>query len=76
MLTDDPVWGPWSSEAMALALNSGPVILNPLVYAEVSVGFAHIEDLDAALPDNAFVRGTPAVVGRIRRWQGVPALPT
>ena len=56
VLTDDRVWFGWSSEALAAALDSGPVVINPIVYAEVSVGFDRIEDLDDALPSIALVR--------------------
>jgi predicted nucleic acid-binding protein len=31
-------------------------VVNPVVYAEVSVRFTRIEDLDAALPPDEFVR--------------------
>lgn len=34
----------------ARAAESETLITNPIIYAEVSVGFARIEDLDAALP--------------------------
>ena len=30
--------------------------INPIVYAEVPVGFAQVEDLDEALPEDAFTR--------------------
>jgi hypothetical protein len=54
--TQDPVWSDWSSQALAAAVRSGPVIVNPIVYAEVSVGFDRIEDLDDALPPDVFRR--------------------
>lgn len=56
VLTDDPTWAPWSSEALERAFDQGPVMINPIVYAEVSVGFDRIEDLEEALPATAFVR--------------------
>ncbi|HYI58094.1 MAG TPA: type II toxin-antitoxin system VapC family toxin [Microlunatus sp.] len=56
VLTDDPVWSAWSGSALAAALDSGGVVINPIVYAEVSVGFAQIEDLDAALPSDVIAR--------------------
>jgi predicted nucleic acid-binding protein len=51
LFTDDPVWAAWSASRLAEAFDAGPVLINPLVYAELSVGFARIEDLDDALPD-------------------------
>jgi hypothetical protein len=49
LTTDDPKWADWSAEALAQAADEGPVIVNPIVYAEVSVDFASIEDLDDVL---------------------------
>ena len=54
--TEDPVWFDWSAAALANAVRSGPVIVNPIIYAEVSVGFDRIEDLDDALPADIFRR--------------------
>jgi hypothetical protein len=56
VLTADPAWDAWSSAALAQALDSGTVLINPVVYAEVSTGFDRIEDLDDALPASHFVR--------------------
>jgi len=56
VLTDDPAWARWSSEALVHAFDEGPVVLNPVVYAEVSVGFDRVEELDEALPEAVFVR--------------------
>lgn len=50
ILTGDPKWAPWSEHALADAADNGRVAINPIIYAEVSVGFARIEVLDAALP--------------------------
>ena len=56
VLTDDPAWGGWSSGALTQSLDAGRVVVNPIVYAEVSVGFDRIEDLDEAFPTSQFVR--------------------
>ena len=50
VLTVDPRWYGWSSEALLRCADVSPLIINPIVYAEVSMGFSRIEDLDAALP--------------------------
>lgn len=49
VLTEDTAWFAWSSGALALAFDTGAVVINPLVYAEVSVRFESIEALDEAL---------------------------
>lgn len=56
IVTDDPAWSAWSSNALAEAFDKGRVVVNPIVYAEVSVGFDLIENLDDALPATQFVR--------------------
>lgn len=56
VLTEDPSWFRWSAEALARAAESDTLIINPIVYAEVSVGFARIEELDASLPPTFFRR--------------------
>ena len=56
VLTEDPAWAGWSGEALVRAFDEGPVVINPVVYAEVSIGFDRIEELDEALPETAFVR--------------------
>jgi predicted nucleic acid-binding protein len=56
VLTEDPAWLAWSSQALADAADMGRLVINPVVYAEVSVRFSSVEDLDAALPATDFVR--------------------
>jgi predicted nucleic acid-binding protein len=56
VLTEDPTWLPWSLGALATAAEAGPIYLNPVIYAEVSMRFSRIEDLDEALPPQDFRR--------------------
>ena len=56
VITDDDEWGDWSADQLAEAAHSGTLIINPIIYAEVSVGFERIEDLDEALPANYYRR--------------------
>ena len=56
VVTDDPVWAGWSGDALAAAADEGSLVINPIVYAEVSAGFARIEDLDDAVPAEDFGR--------------------
>lgn len=56
VLTDDPAWGKRSGDALARAADTGRLAINPIVYAEVSIGFGSVEDLDAALPADVFER--------------------
>ncbi|MHB8399581.1 MAG: type II toxin-antitoxin system VapC family toxin [Candidatus Limnocylindrales bacterium] len=54
--TADPVWGAWSSVTLERIADEAVLVINPLVYAEVSVGFPTIEDLDTALPADLYRR--------------------
>jgi predicted nucleic acid-binding protein len=51
VLTDDQQWADWSSRALADAADRGPVCFNPIIYAEVAVGFDTVETLNDALAD-------------------------
>lgn len=54
VFTRDPKWFAWSSRALEEAANAGPIWLNAVVYAEISVRFSRIEELDALLPQDVF----------------------
>lgn len=56
LLTDDSTWAAWSGERLAAALDQGPVVINQVIYGEVSLGFPTVEALDAALTPDRFVR--------------------
>ena len=53
---EDPVWGEWSARMLAELAERAPLVINPIVYAEVSVGYATIEAVDAALPPEFYRR--------------------
>lgn len=54
--TQDEKWFEWSADALAEAANEGPLVINAIIYAEVSIGFGSIEDLDDALAPEIFAR--------------------
>ena len=56
VLTEDPKWAGWSAGALGRCMNEGPTYINPIVYAEVSIGFERIEEVEAALPQHQFKR--------------------
>lgn len=47
--TDDPEWADWSLRQLDAAALRGPVLINGVVYSEFSVGYARIEEVEAAL---------------------------
>ena len=52
----DSEWTDWSAAMISSAAQSGRIVINPLVYAEVSCGYERIEELDRALPAEYFAR--------------------
>lgn len=56
VLTEDPEWSAWSERALIEAAERSLLVINPIIYAEVSAGFTRKEDLDDALPDDRFER--------------------
>lgn len=56
LFTVDSRWYAWSSDAIAVAGDSARLVINPIVYAEISVRFTEIERLDAILERVAIAR--------------------
>jgi predicted nucleic acid-binding protein len=56
VITGDERWASWSAGQIAAAMDSGRVVINPLIYAEVSVGYDTIEELDDLLPASDYER--------------------
>ena len=56
VVTTDQRWAEWSSRALAAAADHGRLVINPVIYAEVSIRFTRIEHLDAAIPADSFAR--------------------
>jgi predicted nucleic acid-binding protein len=53
---EDSEWLDWSAAMISAAAQSGRIVINPLVYAEVSCGYDRIEELDRAVPPDYFAR--------------------
>jgi len=56
IVTEDRTWFEWSSESLSHYAEYDVLVINPIVYAEVSVGFGRVEDLDDVLPSDMFRR--------------------
>ena len=56
LMTEDPDWFGWSSAAVERAADSSRVIMNAVIYGEVSVRYSRIEDREDALPKNMIAR--------------------
>jgi len=81
---DDPRWGEWSTRTLRETARSNRLFVNPVIYAEVSVGFERIEELEDALklagfsmlpiPKEALFLAAKAY-RRYRREQGTKSAP-
>jgi len=56
VMTEDRRWFAWSAHALARAADAARLVINPIVYAEVSVRYSRIEELELALPKTMFDR--------------------
>ena len=55
-LSEDAEWFDWSATMLRTVASRGEVVINPVVYAELSVRYDRIEDVELALPAEFFVR--------------------
>ncbi|CDZ73771.1 Putative nucleic acid-binding protein [Neorhizobium galegae bv. orientalis] len=46
----------WSTEQLAVAQANGPLLINPLIYAEMAAGYVRSEELESALAPSLFRR--------------------
>jgi predicted nucleic acid-binding protein len=51
VVQDDPVWADWSQRQLDAASLRGSICINPVIYAELSIAFARIEELEAVVAD-------------------------
>jgi len=56
VITDDPEWADWASEALSRVAEESTLAINPIIYAEVSIQLRTIEDLNDLVPDEDFRR--------------------
>jgi len=55
-LDEDEEWCDWSAAMLSDAAVRGALVINPIVYAELSVRYARVEELEQALPHDYFIR--------------------
>jgi predicted nucleic acid-binding protein len=56
VVSQDEEWQDWSAAMLAEHAEDGVLVINPVIYAEVSVYFDAIEDVDEAVPRDYFRR--------------------
>jgi predicted nucleic acid-binding protein len=58
LVTDDPLWAEWSQHQLDIAAIQDELAINDIVYAELSVRYARIEELDAMIRGARLVNAT------------------
>jgi predicted nucleic acid-binding protein len=56
IFTKDKAWFEWSADKLSELAEHDLIYINPIIYAEISVGFERIEELESALPDDYIQR--------------------
>jgi predicted nucleic acid-binding protein len=54
LVENDPVWADWSQQQLEAASLQTTLCINPVIYAELSIAFDQIEDLETALKQGEF----------------------
>jgi predicted nucleic acid-binding protein len=54
VMSEDSRWSAWSSATLERIADRYRLAINPIIFAEVSMRFSHIEELDAKLPGTLF----------------------
>jgi predicted nucleic acid-binding protein len=54
IITQDKNWYDWSSKQLASMVESNELIINDIIYTEISVGFNKIEELEQVLSGGFF----------------------
>jgi predicted nucleic acid-binding protein len=49
-------WGPWATASLQRLADEAILVINPVVYGEVSARYSSIEEVDEALPSDHFRR--------------------
>jgi len=52
---NDPSWVDWSEGALEALSAANRLFINPMIYAEISIGFERIEELESARRPTGFI---------------------
>jgi predicted nucleic acid-binding protein len=56
IFTRDPKWLEWSKKTLAACADDSHIVINPIIYAEISINFTNIEELDHLIEEAQFKR--------------------
>jgi len=51
---DDPEWGEWSEGMLSKLSETRSLLINPIIYTEISIGFERIEEVEKAIAEGGF----------------------
>jgi predicted nucleic acid-binding protein len=86
VIQEDPVWFDWSARRLRAAAEARHAVINPIIYAEVSIGFNTLESFEHAISlfglerqplpwEAAFLAGKAFALYRQRRGTKLSPLP-
>jgi len=55
VIEEDLSWADWSQEQLDRAAMNGALLINPVIYAELSIAFQRIEELEDMLTQGGFI---------------------
>jgi predicted nucleic acid-binding protein len=55
VLENDAEWGAWSQERLDSAIAVDTLAINPVIYSELSIAFARIEELESVIREGSLI---------------------
>ena len=74
VLEEDPRWAAWSQDRLDAAGATDALAINPIIYSELSMAFARIEELEAVIGDAALT--VEAIPAKRSFWPARPSCVT
>src|SRR5258708_22669528 len=53
VVENDPKWAAWSKERLDAASTTDTLAINPIIYSELSIAFARIEELETVIAEGS-----------------------
>lgn len=86
VIQDDPAWAEDSARALEICASKGEMIINPIVFAEVSMSFSNIDEcrkrlhhfairMEPIIEEAAFLAGKAFLLYRRKKGQKTSPLP-
>ena len=59
LLTEDPNWYSWSASTLETLAEDHKLIINDIIYSEISISFRYIEELEEILTNSFIIQPIP-----------------